>query len=146
MSQIITKLPKDPYLSVVQNSIGTKMFQNLPVLKNGEVFDAVEGGVLSCAFFVSGILSMLGLIESVHATVVSTQKDLMENGWKTTNNPIESGDVIIWAINESGHEHIGFALDSTGAISNSETHKTPMQHAIDKNNRSVLAVWRRRWE
>jgi len=47
---------KKTYLSVIQNSVGIKIFQHLYIKdKKKKTVDVVQGGRLSCAFFVSNI-------------------------------------------------------------------------------------------
>ncbi len=57
-----TLLPKESYLAMIKNSVGTNMFRNLYATSGGEVQDIVREGELSCAYFVSSILYIFKLV------------------------------------------------------------------------------------
>jgi hypothetical protein len=130
------------------------MFQNLPIEIDNKLYDAVQGGILSCAYFVSAILKINNLIKNVHATVSSTVKDMKEFGWfEIDKNSVQAGDVIVWESIDFGdgdiHKHIGFYLGNNLAISNSEIAKTPIEHAIPlmygEQIRSIETIFRYPW-
>ncbi len=124
---------KNSYLAAIQNSVGSRLWQNFYVVAGDGKVDVMKSGGLSCAFYVSTILSMFGLINSVHATVKSTIEDLKENGYIETQTPIK-GDIIIWeAQNFEGetHSHIGFWWNETTAVSNSDLNGFPIFHSIN---------------
>ena len=123
------RLIKETYLACIRNSVGTKMFRNFFLKENGKVFDATENGNLSCAFYVSGLLRMINLIESVHGTVEGIREDLERSGWEKVEEPIP-GDVIIWEADESPdpHKHIGFYLGINLAVSNSSIKRQVAKH------------------
>lgn len=121
----------DTYISVIKNSVGTKMFRNFFVVENGKKKDAMKNGVLSCAYFVSFILCALGFIKRIHGTVDSAVKDLKESGWAEIKAP-KVGSVLVWEEKDFGdgdtHKHIGFYIGDNKAISNSFKFKTPIKH------------------
>ena len=149
-------LKKKNYQAMIFNLIrgqeGTFIFRNLfAKLDNGTEVDLLDSGRLSCAVTVSGILLLNGLIGGMHATVDSTEKDMLKNGWAELepgkdwlNTPWQEikpllknkiGAVIVWEkqTDKKGIEysHIGFYADDDFAISNdSATHRVPMKHHI----------------
>jgi len=74
----VKRLIKETYLAMIKNSLGTKMFQNFYIkTKTNNKFDAMRNGYVSCAFYVSSILTILGLIKSVHGRVDITEEDML---------------------------------------------------------------------
>jgi len=124
----IIPLQFDTYLAVIENSVGSYMFKNLFIEIDGVKKDATEDGWLSCAFYVSSILSIFKYIENVHATVSSTVKDLQKMGWVTIEKPVP-GSVIVWKPGQDteGHSHIGFYIGDNLAISNDSYKKYPLK-------------------
>ncbi len=125
----------DSYLAVIKNSVGSRMFRNLYASVAGVTTDVSRDGQLSCAFFVSSVLTMLALAKSSHATVTSTIRDLRESGWQEV--PINGaeplpGSVLVWEKIDFGdnnlHGHIGFYIGNGTAISNDETTGVPAAH------------------
>jgi len=118
---------------MIKNSVGTDLFKNLFVLKDGESIDILDGGDLSCSFFVSGVLSYFNLVKAPHATVSGLVRDLEESGWTKTEKPKE-GDIVVWeAQAQTGdelHKHVGFYISEREAISNSFIKKVPALHHI----------------
>lgn len=99
------------YLSMIRSSVGTTMFRHVFAEADGVRKDLLEDGQLSCAFYVSSMLSMFHLIGAQHTTVASTVKDLLEHGWREIVDPRE-GCVLVWEsqVQKPGsgpHEHIG---------------------------------------
>ncbi|MBU1289636.1 hypothetical protein KKG85_00065 [Patescibacteria group bacterium] len=119
------------YLEAIRASRGCKMFRRLYVLENGKKRDILKNGNLSCAYHVSSILNFFGLILSPHATVKSTVKDMLENGWEKTKKLVP-GNVLVWeerkGVDEILHRHIGFYLGDGKAISNSSKNGVPSIH------------------
>lgn len=106
------------------------MFRNFWIFDDGTEMDAMKGGELSCAFYVSGILTMLGLIKRVHGTVASTVEDLEKSGWKKVSKP-RIGSILVWEKQDFGdeeHTHIGFYTGRSRAISNSADKGYPIRH------------------
>lgn len=122
---------RETYLNMIKRSIGTNMFRNSFAYINGKYFDVMSDGITSCAFYVSSILTICTLCEKTHATVLSTEKDLIKSGWYEIKEP-EVGCVIIWdaVVFQDGqaHEHIGFYIGNGKAISNSSFERTPTMH------------------
>lgn len=123
-------------LAIVENSVrggDNYLFRNIYADVNGEEKDILEDGALSCAVFASAVLLNLELIKKPHATVSSTIKDMLENGWHEIAQ-LKPGVVILWEkiMFEDGeeHPHMGFYIGNEEAISNSFTNKCPRQHHV----------------
>lgn len=128
-------------LAIVENSIkGGKnhFFRNMYAEENGKEIDIFENGSNSCAAFVSIILLALELIKHPHATVYSTEKDMLNSGWMEIKD-LRPGAVIIWEslpnakmLGESKpvSRHLGFFVGNNEAISN-DSHVTgfPKRHS-----------------
>jgi len=151
----IKLLKKDTYLAMITNACGSTMWANNYALVNGKKEDIVSNGATSCAFFVCSILKIFDLIKEMHVTVLGTEKDLKESGWKSI--PISSkmpiGSVIIWESKKSwhvvlkkyvNHYHIGFYLGKEKAISiGSPYNNFPVIHHWTYNNtkKIIKAYW-----
>ncbi len=124
-------LRRESYLAMIQNAVGANTYRTLYLREGDGVRDILEDGNLSCAYFVSSILMHFKLIESPHATVAGTVRDLEAHGWQKAGAP-EPGDVLVWEAQEQGtsgrHTHIGFSLGGEQAVSNSTTERVPQQH------------------
>jgi len=131
---------KRNYLNMIENSAKGEnwMFRNLNIIKGGQETDILENGGLSCAVLVSSVLylcnSLLDFlkkpcwIDFTHATVTSTVKDLLSNGWQEISD-LRPGAVIVWEKQE--HEHMGFCVSETEAVSNdSQGRGFPWKHDI----------------
>lgn len=137
----------DTYISMVHNSIGSRTWQTVWADIDGVKTDVTEGGVKSCAFFVSSILKNFDFIKKTHATVGSTVKDLKESGWTSIGSP-KSGAVVVYEGVEfddgQSNEHIVICVSDTEAVSNSYIKKVPVIHAIDMefngNNRNITEI------
>ena len=124
----IKLLKKKNYLAMIENSARGEnwMFRNFYIEKDGEVKDSLEDGNNSCAVLVSSILVLLNnlfhWISGPHATVLSTEKDMRENGWHEIDS-VKIGAILIWEKKEGHngnmHYHIGFYVGDNEAISNS---------------------------
>lgn len=135
---------------MIENSVGTKLFQNFYVKINKKKVDAVKGGRLSCAFFVSFILHNFNLIKKAHLTVDSTLDDMKKSGWRKIKKPRKNA-VIEWERkefpNKSIHKHIGFYIGKNQAISTSSHYKKPVMHHItfgaknSKTYRRIIAIY-----
>lgn len=155
----------ETYLALVKNSAGAKTFRNsyaevgppatpvsgLARRAGGKKKDILENGGLSCAFFVSSILIICGLIKDIHATVGGTQKDMEKSGWIKIRKP-KIGSVIVWEAVEfskqsGAHKHIGFYVGKNKAISNHHKKGFPVVHhwtfgeKNGKEGRRVEAVY-----
>ncbi len=134
------------YMTMIQASVGTQQFQTVWADVDGALTDITRGGVLSCAFFVSGILKVHELITRVHVTVDSTIKDMLATGWYPITSP-RPGAVLVWepVISDDGssHKHIGFMVDHEYAISNNSIDRVPTPHHWtygQQNGQSVRKV------
>ncbi|MFP4022759.1 MAG: hypothetical protein ACLFTS_02850, partial [Candidatus Paceibacterota bacterium] len=108
-NKVVIPRTYDTYMAVIKNSPGTEMFRNVYADVDGDHTDVTDDGDLSCAFFVSSVLTIFGLIKEIHVTVNSTVKDMKRNGWVDTDDP-EPGDVVVWGeehSNQEKHRHIG---------------------------------------
>ncbi len=133
----ITLLKKKSLLSFIENSIkggNNYLWRNLFARdENGNVFDILQNGNVSCGVFVSTLLLNLELIKRPHATVGGVEGDLIGSGWLETKN-LESGAVLIWEEKTFGdgskHRHIGFYVGNDEAISNSTEVGFPARHHV----------------
>ncbi len=131
---------KKSYLAMIKNSQGTKMFSDYFAFVKGKSKNLLKKGRLSCAFFVSSVLKIFNLIESVHLTVKGTIKDLKKSGWQKTKRP-KIGDILVWE-KEQGHFHIGFYLGKNQAISNSSKKGFPEKHHYTyKGKRKIIEIF-----
>jgi hypothetical protein len=127
-------LLKKSFLAMLNGSVGSSAYRHF-YGKDGTdstETDLLQDGRLSCAHFVSSLLLRFQLIATPHLTVSGTIRDLKTSGWKKTEQP-RAGDVVVWApIEEFGgmHEHIGFWINETRAISNSSSQGTPVEHHL----------------
>lgn len=140
-------LPKDTYLSMIKNSIGTKMFVSSYFQTEKGKEDLLNNGEFSCAYFVSAVLKIFDWIEKPHTTVDSTERDMINCGWEkipTTN--IKEGSIIIWKaimIEGTYNRHIGFYIGNGKAVSASYKLKRIVSHDIAGGEREIEAVyWR----
>lgn len=141
MSKIkILKL--ETYLAVINNSVNSSSFKDIFGKINNKKVNLTKNGHLSCAYFVSAILKLFGLIDDIHLTVDSTVLDLQNYGWKKINlTKIDSGDIIIWK-DKDGHKHIGFYIGNNQAVSNSsKLGKIKKHHYTFNNKREIEKVF-----
>ena len=137
----VTPLIYDSYLALIKKSVGTRLFQNFYARVGGKKQDIMKNGDLSCAFFASSLLVVMGLVKEVHATVDGTVKDLRRSGWKRTRR-MWKGSVIVWE-KLNGHKHIGFVLDKKKAVLNSTIERVPTMHHLTfgvKNRKPVRRI------
>ena len=140
---------------MIENSVkggNNYLFRNLFVDADGKEIDILENGGNSCATFVSWILYLCNStleythkprwIQFTHATVYSTEKDLLTNGWIETTE-LKPGAVVIWEkrngtmLEDSNipKEHIGFYIGNDEGIRNdSKKNGFPSRHHITYNN------------
>jgi len=136
----------ESYLACIKNSVKSHAFRNFYAEINGQTKDILNGGVTSCAFFVSSILLTFGLIKANHLTVEGLLKDLKKSGWYEISQPLP-GSVLLWE-EKRGHKHLGFLITPGKAVSNSATTHCPEIHSWNYNgNRKVIAAyWHKRLE
>lgn len=140
----------ESYIAMISNSVGTEMFKNFYIEKEGNKKDVFNNGELSCAYYVSSVLTLFGQNNKSHATVESTIKDLEEHKWQKLKpkTKLEVGDVIIWEdmefADEPGvlHPHIGFYLGNKKAISNNYKIGSPQKHLVESLDRPIKTIYR----
>ena len=126
--------------ALLRNSQGAKFFRSLYFFVDGKHSDDIlKGGKLSCAFYVSVILKILGLINEIHATVRGTIEDMKRCHWRESEKLLK-GAVILWE-KRRGHYHLGFYLGDNKAISNSSKHKSPRVHPLNYNQRKIEKIF-----
>lgn len=131
------------YLTVIKNSVGSKMFQHVYVLDNDKEKDILKGGELSCAYYVSCILKLFNLINqeiSPHAMTGGLIKNILNNGWEETKE-LKAGNILLWE-EKLGHQHLGFYLGKDKAISHRDEKKTPIiHHYTYENKRKIIKIF-----
>lgn len=146
---------KETYLALIKNSIGTELFSDLFFMNNSdkpfegisphEIVNVSKNGQLSCPYYVSCILHLIGgVIDAPHATIDGTLKAMRARGWQelSAEEGLAPGDVVIWEKKEDdgsghysdGHEHIGFILDENTATSSSSRQKKIISHHPEFKN------------
>ncbi len=108
--------------------------------------DVLKNGDLSCAFYVSSLLHIFGLIDRAHFTVDGTEFAMKNAGWVEIKK-LKPGCVIFWEpIIQDGnhHRHIGFYIGENQAISNRSSLQAVGEHALhysglDKDNKRKKA-------
>jgi hypothetical protein len=136
------------YLQMIRNSVGTEMFRNFYIQSgDGKEVDAVSDGSNSCAFYVSGVLTLMKKHSGVHGTVESTIADLVRCGWQpVTDAKLMPGDVIVWErikVEDDWFQHIGFYIGDGRAVSTSQTEKKVVEHdAHFDGARSIEQIFR----
>ncbi len=133
------------YLAMIKASRNSKMFRHFYVLNQGKKKDILKNGELSCARYVSCILKIFDLISETHATVSSTVKDMINNGWKETKK-LKPGNVLVWEAikypNGQLHCHNGFYLGKDKVISHSSKKGVPIIHHYTYNNkRKIIRIF-----
>lgn len=128
---IINPLLRDTYLAVIKNSVGSKMWRHFYAEINGRKTDIMDGGDLSCAFFISSILMFNGLIKKTHVTVHLLLDGMKSYDWRKIKRP-KIGSVLVWAAKHDqlgqDRKHIGFYIGNGKAISNSSRKRMPVIH------------------
>ncbi len=147
----IEPILKDSYLAFIKNSSGAKSWRNFYAQVDGKKKDVLKNGDLSCAFFVSSVLVIFGLINKKHLTVKSTIEDMEASGWQGIKKP-KPGAVLLWEKQKLGkgeeYFHLGFAISAKQAISNRWEHKCSVVHHITygtKNNKPVRKIEKIFW-
>lgn len=145
----------ETYLKTIENSPGSKIFQDFLAEVNGKKTNITKNGGKSCAFFVSGIFKMFDLIKNGHVTVKGTLADMKSSGWKKIKYP-KKGCILHWEpkeINGKINEHIGFYIGNKKAVSNGTKNKVITEHhwTYGKNNgkpnRKIIAMyWHKKLE
>jgi len=115
---------KTTYLTTIAGLPGTRIFQKCYFLnEKGRLVDVCEGGRLSCALTVSGVLYRFGLIKQMRVTVKSLIRDMKWSGWQEKEiDRLLPGAVLVWeprlGADGKQHRHIGFFLGEDKCVSN----------------------------
>jgi hypothetical protein len=146
---------KNNYLALIKNSIGTSLFKDLYFINNsledfegipsGSLANVAKEGQLSCPFYVSAILHLIGgVIDAPHATIDGTIRAMQARGWHQVrlNDGLYPGDVVVWETKEDdgnghykeGHGHIGFIIDEHNAASTSSRTQSIIMHHPEFRN------------
>lgn len=122
----------------IEASLDSPLFRSVFAEVDGENKDLTRNGQASCAVYVSGLLVWAEKLEKMRATVSSLEAGLKESGWVTTDELVP-GAVVIWeAAAQAGgehHEHAGFVLNETEAVSHSDKELCPVKHHITYGER-----------
>ena len=146
---VIKPLLFETYLAMINNAVGSQMFKNGYVEIDGVKTDVLKDGELSCAIFVSSILSIFNLIDEPHATVKSTVKKMEEAGWQKTEE-LKPGNILVWGEVDFGsgdlHSHIGFYVGNDQAVSNNFKTKAIAKHHFkyqgnELGERAITAIY-----
>lgn len=82
-------------LQVARASAGSSMFRRYYCRVNGKETEVMRDGNLSCAFHISSLLRIFGLVRDTHITVNRLLDDMLASGWKKTKE-LQPGNVIVW--------------------------------------------------
>ncbi|MDA8161942.1 MAG: NlpC/P60 family protein [Desulfobacteraceae bacterium] len=130
---------------MIKNSIGTKMFASCFFQTESGKEDLLNNGEFSCAYFVSSMLKIFDWIEKPHTTVDSTERDMINCGWKKVSaTNMKEGSVIVWKaimIGNTYNRHIGFYIGDGKAVSASYKLKRIVLHDITGGKREIEAVY-----
>ena len=112
----------------VHTVVGSELFKHIYVrdTKDGREFDALDDGEAACAYVVSGVLALHGLIDHPHATVTKTIDRMLQAGWLKTDAP-QPGDVVQWAAHND-NMHMAFMVEDGVCIGNSTSQRVPMRY------------------
>ena len=136
----------DNYLAAIANSVGSKAYQSIFAMVDGRRRDLTQRGTLSCAYFVTAILKLSGLLRSIHLTVDGTVKEMRTQGWKKVRGKkLRPGTVLVWGaeqFSDGPHKHIGFFVGNGRAVSTSYRSRTVRRHHWTYNGkRPVTAAY-----
>ncbi len=117
----------------IEASLGSTIFRSVFATVDDKEKDLTRDGQASCAVYVSGLLVWAEKSERMRATVASLEQGLKECGWVQTNERIP-GAVVIWEATKQAdgelHEHAGFIVSETEAVSHSDKELAPVKHHI----------------
>ncbi len=127
-------------------------------MKIGEkTIDILENGNLSCAFYVSSLLSLFSVFKLLknppHSTIAGTIKDMKSSRWYEIRT-LKPGAILLWEEKKlgdqyakKGHKHLGFYIGNEEAISNSSKRRMPVRHPFsfgdvnDKKFRKIESIF-----
>jgi len=122
-------MKKENFLLSIRNSIGSQLFRSY-LDKEGR--DVLHNGDLSCAYFISSILCLHGLIDRAHFTVPGTLYAMENAGWVKINH-LKIGCIVVWgSVHQNGadHKHLGVYIGDGQAISNRSSLGMPGEHPL----------------
>lgn len=122
-------MKKRNFLLSIQNSIGSQLFRSY-LDKEGN--DVLKDGDLSCAYYISSIMLLHGLIDRAHFTVPGTLKAMKDEGWYEIKT-IKTGCIVVWgSVHQNGadHKHLGVYIGEGQAISNRSSLGMPGEHPL----------------
>ena len=128
------------YLQIISNSVSSRLFRNSYMKIGRKTVDILENGNLSCAFYVSSLLSLFSTFRLLktppHGTVTGTIKDMKSSGWYEIKK-LKPGAILLWEEKKfrdeyakKYHKHLGFYIGNKEAISNSSKYGTPIRHPV----------------
>lgn len=126
----IKRLVHKNLLYMIEASIGSTMFKHIYVLdkRDNREFDAMEDGSAACAFMVSGVLALQGLIDHPHSTVATTVDHMQDAGWYETDDP-QPGDVVQWPVHND-HMHLAFFMGGDRVVGNSTKNQVVAEYNL----------------
>ncbi len=128
------RLVQKNLLYSINTAVNSKLFRHCFIRgADGQEYDALDNGGLSCAAVVSGILVLNDMIDKIHATVQTTVQAMLEHGWVKTEAPVP-GSVVHWPPGPNGHEHLGFYIAKDTAMSNSSEDGVPALQDINMSD------------
>lgn len=116
------------YLSMIEHSVDANTWRHGYLIVEGKEEDIMKNGQVSCAFFVSSILKIFGLVDRYHATVKSTIDDIERNGWHKVEGEPQPGDVLLWGPRPGMGDqnyHVGFYIGDDRSVSNNYVSSRP---------------------
>jgi hypothetical protein len=129
-------LPQETYLKMIENAIGTKLFNSIIVNKDGQKMDLLQNGEYSCAFFVSGILFLNLMIPQVKTTVNNLESLLQSSDKFEKVDTPKPGDIVFWEKilyeDDTENRHVGFVWYEDKAISTNYKQSSVVLHDLIK--------------
>lgn len=126
----IKRLVRKNLLYTIEASLGSGLFKHVYVFdrRDNREFDAMEDGKSACAFMVSGLLALQGLIDHPHSTVATTIDHMQDTGWEETTEP-QPGDVVQWPAHND-HMHMAFYMGENRVIGNSTKSQVVAEYSL----------------
>lgn len=133
-------LRKETYIKMIENAVGTRLFNSLIVKEQDTVRDLLNDGEYSCAVFTSSVLLLNQKAARTRTTVNNLETDLLASDQfqqVSVGSAVQAGDVVLWekVRYEDGSEnrHIGFALSDSEAVSTNYIQKCVVRHPLLTN-------------
>ena len=151
IKSIVELLSYENFVKRIENSVGSREYRNLFALVRGVRKDILKDGLISCAYYVSNVCTVLGYLPRPHTTVDGLIVGLENNGWRRVEQPTKPGEILVWeeATQAGGelHKHAGFYMGNDQAISHVDSDRTPSYHHLTfGGTRKVVAVYTRDFE